>query len=180
MASFSAGRFDFVLLTVHIRWGSSKKERLKPLKQLAEWIEKRRKSKHVVDKDIIVMGDFNIPKVNDELYKAMVSKKLQIPKALRGVQGSNLAKNKRYDQIFYYRIHTKNFKDEGGVLDFYKGNWRALYPKKQFPDLDKSAFTFEMSDHLPLWVQLDTWTDDEELDQLIRAKSKKKKPRKRR
>jgi len=31
-----------------------------------------------------------------------------------------------------------------------------------------------MSDHLPLWLQLDTWTDDEELDQIINVKSKRK------
>lgn len=180
MASFRAGRFDFVLLTAHIRWGSGDIDRYDPLLQLAEWVEKRRKSKHVVDKDIIVMGDFNIPKVDDKLFKAITSRGLQIPKVLRGAHGSNLAKNKRYDQIFYYRRHTKNFKDVGGVLDFYKGKWRALYPKKQFPNLDKQKFTFQMSDHLPLWVQLDTWTDDEELDQIIKAKSKRKSRRKRR
>ena len=33
--------------------------------------------------------------------------------------------------------------------------------------MGKREFTYQLSDHLPLWVQLDTWTDDEELDQLI-------------
>ncbi len=60
IASFSAGNFDFVLITVHIRWGSGKKARIKPLKLLADWVDKRRKEKHGVDKDIILMGDFNI------------------------------------------------------------------------------------------------------------------------
>lgn len=178
MVSFSAGKFDFVILTVHIRWGSGKIDRYDPLIELAEWVEKRRKSKHVVDKDIIVMGDFNIPKIGGHLYNAITSKGLEIPKALVGIPGTNLAKKKRYDQILYYKRHTKNIKDVGGVLDFYKNDWRALYPKKQFPKLDKQAFTFEMSDHLPLWLQLDTWTDDEELDQIIKVKSKRKSRRK--
>ncbi|MFQ5717770.1 MAG: endonuclease/exonuclease/phosphatase family protein, partial [Nitrospinales bacterium] len=40
IASFRAGNFDFVLIAVHIRWGSGKKARIQPLKLLAEWIDK--------------------------------------------------------------------------------------------------------------------------------------------
>ncbi len=170
MASFSAGNFDFILLTVHIRWGDDEEERIKPLKKLAEWVEKRRKEKGVIDKDIIVMGDFNIPKLDDELFKAITSKGLTIPPVLRGMEhGSNLAKKKRYDQILHYKRHTKTFKDVGGVLDFYCEDWHSLFPKAHFPDMadDDYDFTYEVSDHLPLWVQLDTWIDDEELDQII-------------
>jgi len=168
MASFSAGNFDFILLTAHIRWGDSPASRIPPLKELAEWIDKRCKEKYVVDKDIIVMGDFNIPKLDDALYKAITSKGLTIPDVLRGTEhGSNLAGNKRYDQILHYRRHTKTFKDVGGVLDFYYGDWQALFPREHYPNMSKRDFTYELSDHLPLWVQLDTWTDDEELDQLL-------------
>ena len=169
MASFSSGNFDFILLTAHIRWGDSNASRIPPLKHLAEWIEKRRKEKHVVDKDIIVMGDFNIPKIDDDLYKAITSKGLTIPDVLRGTEhGSNLARNKRYDQILHYRRHTKTFKDVGGVLDFYCDDWRALFSREQFPGMSDKDFTYQLSDHLALWVQLDTWIDDEELDQILR------------
>ena len=169
MASFSAGNFDFILLTVHIRWGHSETDRARALRRLAEWIEKRRKEKHVVDKDIIIMGDFNIPKLDDDLFETITRMGLTIPDVLRGADhGSNLAGNKRYDQILHYRRHTKTFTDAGGVLDFYRNDWRALFPREQYPDMDKAAFTYQMSDHLPLWVQLDTWIDDEELDQILR------------
>jgi len=169
MASFSAGNFDFILLTAHIRWaGDDQALRIPPLERLAEWIDKRCKEKYVVDKDIIVMGDFNIPKLDDALYRAITSKGLTIPDVLRGTEhGSNLAGNKRYDQILHYRRHTKTFKDVGGVLDFYCGDWQALFPREHYPHMSKRDFTYELSDHLPLWVQLDTWTDDEELDQLL-------------
>jgi endonuclease/exonuclease/phosphatase family metal-dependent hydrolase len=169
MASFSAGNFDFILLTAHIRWaGKDEALRIPPLKQLALWIDKRRREKHVIDKDIIVMGDFNIPKVNDKLYQAITSKGLDIPDVLRGNEhGSNLARNKRYDQILHYRRHTKTFKDVGGVLDFYLDDWRALFPAERYPNMSKTDFTYELSDHLPLWVQIDTWIDDEELDQIL-------------
>lgn len=168
MASFSAGNFDFILLTVHIRWGSGAQDRVRPLKELARWIDKRRKEKHVVDKDIIVVGDFNIPALDDDLFKAITSKGLAIPDVLRGTDhGSNLAGNKRYDQILHYPRITKSFTNVGGVLDFYRDDWRALFPAKLYPSMNQREFTYQLSDHLPLWAQLDTWTDDEELDQII-------------
>lgn len=177
IASFSAGSFDFVLITVHIRWGSDKKERIKPLKLLAETLERRRKQKHSIDKDIILLGDFNIPKVNDKLYEAITSKGLKVPKAIRGIgHGSNLKKDKRYDQILHYTEHTKCFTDNAGVLDFYTGGISKLFPGEK---LSKREFTSELSDHLPLWIQLDVDTEGEQLDQILNAsKTKGKKRRK--
>ena len=172
MASFSAGNFDFMLIAAHIRWGSGKKARIKPLKLLAEWIDKRRREKHVVDKDIILLGDFNIPKVDDALFKAITSKGLKMPKAIRGIKhGSNLAKNKRYDQILHNPNYSKCFTNNAGVIDFYTGGIDKLYPGRK---LSKKAFTFQMSDHLPLWIQIDTDTDTEQLDQILKPGRKKK------
>ena len=168
MASFRSGNFDFILLSVHIRWGSGADARIPPLKELAKWIEKRRKERHVIDKDIIIMEDFNIPKLDVPVFQAITSKGLTIPDVLRAREhGSNLKGNARYDQILHYRRHTKTFTDVGGVLDFFKDDWESLFPPASYPGMDKTQFTYQMSDHLPLWVQLDTWTDDEELDQII-------------
>ncbi len=44
IASFRAGNFDFVLITAHIRWGKKGSDRIGPLKLLAEWIHKRKKT----------------------------------------------------------------------------------------------------------------------------------------
>lgn len=166
MASFRAGDFDFIAITAHIRWDTAGGEasRQRALQELADWIDKRRKEKHVIDKDIILMGDFNIPKVDDELYKAITSKGLSVPSGLRGQHGTNLARDKSYDQILHYPRHTKSFKKKGGVLDFYKGGHKALLPGL---NLSKKEFTYQLSDHLPLWVQLDTDIDDERLDQIL-------------
>lgn len=165
IASFRAGSFDFILITAHIRWGRKAKDRIKPLTLLAQWVEKRRKEPYAADKDIILMGDFNIPKVGDPLYEAITSKGLKAPKALITSElGSNLAKNKRYDQILHYPKESKSFTNEAGVLDFYTGGIRKLYPKDT---LTKKAFTYELSDHLPLWIQIDIDTTDEMLDQVI-------------
>jgi len=82
--------------------------------------------------------------------------------------GSNLEKNKRYDQILHYPQFTSAFSLKGGVLDFYLND-------ESIPDLyltdppAKLDFTFEMSDHLLIWVQLNTDTDAERLDRIIAA-----------
>ncbi|MGQ0772197.1 MAG: endonuclease/exonuclease/phosphatase family protein [Nitrososphaerota archaeon] len=167
IASFRAGKFDFVLITAHIRWGKSEKGRIAPLKMLAEWIDKRRESKYE-DRDIILMGDFNIPQRDDELFKAITSKGLEIPDALLGAPGTNLAKEKRYDQILWYRNYKKTDDNTivGGIADFYADDWRSLFPKDKYPNMTQRKFTYEISDHLPIWMQIDT-TDDVKLDQII-------------
>lgn len=182
MASFTAGNFDFVLLTTHIRWGKSIKARADALSRLAEWVHKRRRSKGVVDKDIIVMGDFNIPKIGDRLYQAVTSKGLQVPRALldvrKGPLTTNLARNKRYDQILHYPTRKKRFTDKAGVLDFYCGDIQPLYPTN--PELLRNKkFTWELSDHLPLWAQVDVWIEDERLDGILRRRTRRASRRRR-
>lgn len=165
IASFRAGTFDFMLITVHAQWGKTQ-DRVTELGYIADWVDWRSKSKYVEDKDIIVMGDFNIPKFGDKFYKAITKNGLATPKVILGIPGgSNIKRKARYDQIFYYSQATGSvFTDVGGVVDFYAGDHRPL-----FPDLSEKQFTFQMSDHLPLWLQMRTDTTDEELDQIIRG-----------
>jgi endonuclease/exonuclease/phosphatase family metal-dependent hydrolase len=171
MASFRAGNFDFILLTAHIRWGDGDKARIPPLKLLASWVDKRRKGKNVVDKDWIVMGDFNIPKVSGPLFDAVTSKGLSIPAPFLNVANkkltSNLSRNKRYDQILHYSRETFSITGKAGVLDFYDNDWRGLFPAAKFPGMTKNKFTFQLSDHLPLWVELNLRVDEEQLDQML-------------
>lgn len=171
MASFSAGNFDFIVLTAHIRWGSGTSVRLAPLKLLADWVDDRSREKHVLDKDWIVVGDFNIPSTRSSLFRAVSSKGLTLPPALANVAhkdaASNLARDKRYDQILHMSEESFSLTGKAGVLDFYRGDWRALFPADEFPDMTKSGFTFEISDHLPLWLELDLRVTEEKLDQIL-------------
>lgn len=166
MASFRAGNFDFILLTVHIRWDSTggKESRKRALKNLATWVDKRVKEKYVTDRDIILVGDFNIPKVGDDLFKAITSKGLRIPEPLLSVR-SNLARNRSYDQIFYYQNHSEQaFQGAAGVLDFFHDDHQKLFPGDP---MTKTEFTYELSDHLPLWAQIDVDNDEEVIDQIL-------------
>jgi endonuclease/exonuclease/phosphatase family metal-dependent hydrolase len=162
MASFRAGSFDFIAVAAHIRWGDRQAARIPPLKLMAEWVFQRANEKHVVDKDFIVVGDFNIPGTDDDLFEAITSKGLQIPEGLRDVYGTNLAQVKHYDHILHFPRFTKCFSNHGGVLDFYMNDQQALFPGMSLRD-----FTFQLSDHLPLWIQVKTELTDERLDQIL-------------
>ena len=165
MASFKSGNFDFVALSVHIQWGTVK-SREKELEELANWVKSYQKDEYRVDRDVILMGDFNIPSFTSKLYKAISKYGLQAPKTiLQSSFGSNLAANKRYDQILHHPTQSGSvFTDQGGVLDFYKGDHTTMLP---YQTLTKVKYAYELSDHLPLWVQVNIDTADEQLDQWI-------------
>lgn len=166
VASFKAGNFDFMALTTHIRWGDSDAARQQEIQLLANWLEAKIKDKHCEDQDWIVMGDFNIPSRASPMFKALTSTGLTIPKALiKDEFGANLARDKRYDQIMHFARFGDEFTLAGGVLDFYASDHKPL-----FPDLTKTEFTYQMSDHLPLWVQISTDIDGQILEQLIQRK----------
>lgn len=162
MASFRAGFFDFVVLTTHIRWGDSDEARIKELGTLAEWVELKQKSENREDTDLLVMGDFNI--ADDNMLQAIMSHGLKIPKPLMKKSfGTNLEKNKRYDQILHSPVFPELFTNKAGVLDFYANDINPL-----FPGMDKSNFINQLSDHFPLWIQIRTDDRVARLTQLIK------------
>ena len=109
------------------------------------------------------MGDFNITK--DDMLQAITSRGLQIPKPLRQKSfGTNLERKKRYDQILHNPAVTKLFTDKAGVLDFYAKDIDPL-----FPGMAKKDFINQLSDHLPLWIQIRTDDRVARLIQLIGA-----------
>ena len=165
LASFRAGHFDFVLLAVHLQWGTHA-GRKRELAALAKWVAGFQKDEYRVDRDVIALGDFNIPSYDSDLYTAVSQYGLSAPASiLHSKHGSNLMKNKRYDQILHHPTITGSvFSTHGGVVDFYKGDHKRFKP---YQALSKKKFTYELSDHLPLWVQLHLDTQDEQLDQLM-------------
>jgi endonuclease/exonuclease/phosphatase family metal-dependent hydrolase len=173
MASFRAGSFDFVQMAVHVRWSSSEQSRAGELSLLADWIERRVLDKGNEEQDFLVTGDFNIPANDGPLFHAITSHGLEIPAGLRNNQfGTNLAKNKRYDQILHYPKYTSTANSIGGVLDFFRDDFESLFPRSEFPKMTQNEFTYQMSDHLPLWLQLRTDVESERLDQVLASRRK--------
>lgn len=178
MCSFRSGNFDFLAIAMHARWGESIEGRRAELQMLAEWIDTRFRSKYVEDNDLLVLGDFNIPKVDDSLFKALTSSGLRIPKELRQLKagdtvvgGSNLGKDARYDQILHRPTVPEHFCNNGGVLDFYvdESHIEELFPGKKYT---RDKFTYQLSDHLPVWIQINVDIDTYRLDQLTQGAKK--------
>lgn len=178
MCSFRAGNFDFIAIAAHTRWGNDIAGRRDELQLLADWIDTRFSDRFVEDHDLIVMGDFNTPKIEDKLYKALTSKGLLMPDSLEELKagdlvvgGSNLARNARYDQILSMPTARKRFSNNGGVLDFFGSDAqsRALFPGK---DYTREKFTYQLSDHFPIWVQIKTDIDGERLSQIVQNSKK--------
>ena len=177
MCSFRAGNFDFIAIATHARWGKGTAGREAELQMLADWIDTRFKDKFAEDTDLIVMGDFNIPKVGDKLFKALTSRGLQVPESLatltvggQAIGGSNLGKDARFDQILHLPTLKKRFTNLGGALDFFVSDTRI---KELFPaGMTREKFSFQMSDHLPVWVQIDTDIEGQRLNQIIQDAKK--------
>ncbi len=172
MCSFRAGNFDFLAIAAHARWGTAA-GREAELKLLAEWIDTRFQSKYVEDTDLLVMGDFNTPKLTDELFAALASRGLKIPKPLvilksgdRVIQGTNLTRDARYDQILHRATVPENFTNHGGALDFFidDAHIEELFPGKNYT---RQKFTYQMSDHFPVWIQIKTDIDGFRFEQIV-------------
>lgn len=168
MASFRAGNFDFVVVAAHIRWADGVKDRIPPLKLLGQWIEKRRAEAHADDTDFILLGDFNIPSRESDAFKALTDngKWLKCPDALLKLTGTNLSQKNTFDQILHSPTDEDRYSGRGGKLDFYCNDWQGLYPDPAHRPATASAFTFQMSDHLPLWLQVKTDIMNKRLQEL--------------
>jgi endonuclease/exonuclease/phosphatase family metal-dependent hydrolase len=173
MCAFRSGNFDFIAIATHARWGDSLVARQAELQMLSDWIDTRFKNKFVEDHDLLVMGDFNTPKLTDTIFRALASHGLKVPKPLiqltvgdRAIGGSNLGKDARYDQILHHPTIPGNFTNCGGALDFFidDAHIDELFPGKKY---SREKFTFQISDHLPIWIQIKTDIDGFRLNQIV-------------
>lgn len=174
--SFQAGWFKFVLTTVHIFYGSTssvdKKKRETEIDAITSVLSKRSKKE---DTSYVLLGDFNIPNVNDNTMKALEKYGFSVPDAIKE-HPSDLGNTNHYDQIAF------NLKLDPTMTVFSEGDQKAgsfnfsevVYREEDletyrpyFPDKIKEKTekeirkyylstwrTFQMSDHLPLWVEL--------------------------
>ncbi|MFQ5780092.1 MAG: endonuclease/exonuclease/phosphatase family protein [Nitrospiria bacterium] len=160
--SFRAGTFDFVLVTVHIRY--AKKHplagRTREIAYLARWLKSRFQDADVFDPDVIVLGDFNIEMIGDQNFKTLVKEGFYIPPEIQKLR-TNLGRDRHYDQIAYFRDQTDaEYAGQAGTVDFVG----AVYQ-----ELNQKAMSYKVSDHLPLWAEFDIDLGDYNLDQILNA-----------
>lgn len=178
VCGFRSGWAKIDLCTVHIYYGESKpldSRRLEEIRRLAAFLSKRAKKaaqprpsqdaaiagRPPEPDTLVLLGDFNIFDPKDATLKAITDAGFLIPKVLTDRKGSNMGKDKFYDQIAIWRGKRFDETPRGGVLDFYEAVFRdedeAVYgpdinpAKSGKPPKYKEWKTYQMSDHLVLW-----------------------------
>ncbi|MBL4708418.1 MAG: endonuclease/exonuclease/phosphatase family protein [Flavobacteriales bacterium] len=174
VGTFSCENLDFMIANVHLYYGAKRnsktsEDRAKYVRRVLEvytlsnWAKKRARSKSSYDNDIILVGDMNIPemKKNDFAYKALKSSGLQPVNFYSNTGGSNLNNDKTYDQLAMTPGNLKNRIVRQDVFDFDNGIFRDLWDTAEIERPKKPAVYFNkymrayVSDHRPLWLQLD-------------------------
>jgi len=178
-ASFQAGWFRFTLVSVHIIFGKDKTKRTQEISALAKRIQKRAKAEGEV---YVLIGDMNIETRGDDIFKSLTDNGLAVPE----FGPTNLGGTKFYDQIAFTGNHDKTRLVASGSVDWRTDVFRDADKESYFPivkaaraqagkemysnwDRAYQSFfaSFEMSDHLPIWVEIETDYSDEYLKRFI-------------
>ena len=168
-ASFRAGRFDFVIASVHIAEASSHGAtglalREKEIDELVKFVKKRSKQEtgKIFDRDFFIVGDFNIQSGGDRFFKALTQApepRFKMPPGMDNL-GTNFSQTKTFDKIAWLPRPDFKFSGKFDVVPFGK----VLYKETGQPT---DAARKEISDHLPLWTEFKINELTQELDQII-------------
>jgi len=184
VCGFKAGWSTFSLCTVHIYYGKSTRDdprRVREIQELAKRLAARGKAdpRRISEpENLVLLGDFNIFSRDDVTFQSLVREGFEVPPALQSIPGSNVKKDKHYDQIAVMsRPGRFGLTGRAGVFDFYEYVFRfdeeETYAALMPPAGKKVGFsqwrTFQMSDHLPMWCELEMDFSDAYLQDLSRG-----------
>jgi len=183
ICGFHAGWSKFMLCTVHILYGKNRAQdphRKEEIRLLAKFLAKRTRDDSSWSPNLVLLGDFNIFRRSDCTMQALTDAGFQVPPELQSVPATNTGSSKRhYDQITF-APRRRQFETTGraGVFNFYKSVFRdtdeelETYRSAMGPALLTTSKgkprdakgqrkyyrtywrTHQMSDHLPMWVEL--------------------------
>lgn len=171
VAGFRAGWAYLTLLTAHIYYGQSVAVDPRRLQEITDFAQTAAKNAEkystapqyepgkVSDPgNLIMLGDFNIFNREDVTLQAITNAGFVVPAELQQLPGSNVARNKHYDQIAYFRPLSKmRTTGHAGIFDFYEHVYRdeTAYagPRNGRGSSFNEWRTYQMSDHLPMWIE---------------------------
>jgi len=194
LCGFRAGWSRFMLCTVHILYGESAAEdpeRVEEIRMIAKFLASRAGEKSAWSKNLILLGDFNIFSEDDATMRAIIDAGFEVPEELQNLPSNIGGKKRHYDQIAFIpkreRLETTGL---AGVLDYYRSVFKdddetiyasqmgESYLRKRSGEPRDAAGkrryyrtywrTHQMSDHLPMWVQLKVDFGEEYLEDKTR------------
>lgn len=179
LVGFQVGWFKFMLCTVHILYGSrdpEDPERVQEIEMISEFLADKAEDEHSWADNLILLGDFNIFDTTDTTLEAITSAGFVVPEQLQSLP-SNAVQTKHYDQIAFRspRMEQQLAEARAGVFDFFEvvmrddqeevyidamgdayettseGDPRSEEQKHRYY---RRWRTYQLSDHLPMWIEL--------------------------
>ena len=198
LVAFQSGWFRFSLCTVHIYYGRDSgaklKRRIAEIERLVQFFANRqdREAKDAASgaqaENYILLGDFNVVSPEHQTMTALQSHGFTVPDAISGrkvrADGDHF-----YDQIAVRVLDPRFRVVTGGIVDMYADVFRdteedrsiyaPLMPAEDPEEegekeatqegLYRKWRTWQMSDHAPLWVEIETDFTDDYLERLAEA-----------
>ncbi|MDR3246230.1 MAG: endonuclease/exonuclease/phosphatase family protein [Prevotellaceae bacterium] len=186
--SFMANWFKFKLITVHIHYGTPSEtnpRRLAEINTIVDFLSKQAKKEDI---NYILLGDFNISNIGDVTMKALENKGFTVPDDIKN-HPSDLGGTKHYDQIAFnlnqdvrMTLFSKD-KQKSGAFNFTESiytpedmeTYQQYFSEKNTKGKTAKEIetyylstwrTFQISDHLPLWVELKIDFSDQYLEKI--------------
>lgn len=160
LAAFSLGASSLMLVNVHLFFGDDSPESMarRSLETfaVAKWADLRRKSLFSFTRELMVLGDFNMPKSEheDPIFKALTKLGLELPDHSTQI-ASAIASDANYDQIAFLPETTRNcFTGLKGVFDYDAVIFPKLWDDGKNEKNFRAYLRYYISDHRPMWVQL--------------------------
>jgi endonuclease/exonuclease/phosphatase family metal-dependent hydrolase len=148
--SFAVDRIQLTLVTLHVLYGKEE-ARAAELREIAAWLARWAKEERTFNQNLIALGDFNVDRRGDPLFDAFTSTGLEPAPQLNDVPRTIFGDSagKFYDQIAWF-IDPR----EGPVLSLQATAAGSFdFVPLLLGDLSKTALSWRMSDHYPLWVE---------------------------
>ena len=205
MAGFVAGWSRFQLATVHVIYGSNSAEnerRVAEIGEIAAFLRKRTADRYAWSQDLVLLGDFNIYAPDDATMAALTDEGWMVPEELQSIPGTNVPKDKTYDQIALRSEpeRRRRFETTGraGVFDPFESVYRDTDEKVYVADMGdgyrtsragnqrserqrhryyRDWRTHQLSDHLPMWLEVRTDYTEDYLAARRRGSISSRKPR---
>lgn len=184
LAAFRSGDWEFQICTSHIIWGGSDRDgnavarRLREVRDLGKYLGARTR----YDKtDLLLLGDFQIEHPGSLIHKALLEGGVQLPDSV--LLPDHVVPGRYYGLIGFVSpermMPMANTDSPGGVVQIYEHVFRdqdltritrtsayqeslsATKPQagRQTREVRLRHYqrwrTYQISDHLPLWVELD-------------------------
>lgn len=189
ITGFKAGWKSFAIINVHLQPGHNDEQtnkRKEEIRLLLKAIAEKKRKNHLWNENLIILGDMNLYKEDDELVALFHQNGFQESTALEG-KNTNVSDTEVYDRIFYNQndffkmVQKENGTPSGNVLDVFDlvftetqrleyHNYMLAHKDDPKTLTDDPAFNkyfhqywkrAQLSDHNPIWVEIEIDSSDD-------------------